>query len=611
MNTHAALSLRFCFAAIAIASPLLGSCRKHETNTRAPTAAVSPPVSSDNIQWTRAVPPPPLGGQGAKARAAADSFVRWAMSSTSAQKPLARSALSRVRTNEDVAQAFFEQAKQFRHSDPSRSLIALALLGEMKSPRGFELLTSFLALPRAKIARHAVQGTARTFVGTHARWDEQLAAKAIDGIAYLVAPEANASVLATVRSGDTQYLRTAAADAYIWNQHDSEKARSQIEAVARPAERWIRDRFRRYDEDTPQSLDGKIQAWIRKYPNFLPPKPKNSTGEQPRLHDTTPKISIHSDVAPTVKLASGRPNALALTTYPLKSSNWIASAQRPHSHCPPASINVWDNLYYHSHNWGGQPQSQDIWRSFIADNFSIVQGDWGNDGYPDLVNPQGPYFLMANSAFLITYAMTADPGFTFHDPRLDYFELAEGHGGRFKFDSYYGISTGDGSLYADFEASHSLSPDEIMTYCGMFDPTMDPASRAAILMHEAWHGWQLRYHWDVNTASGHLPISPPGLPAVFPPGNCKWESACDYYTLHRVSLFPPGQMEYSTPNPGPNQKMHMPYQVEVEFLCDLAQRHVPSFPVPLEMAAESQADYLVANVFLNPVPLGCGSRRPF
>jgi hypothetical protein len=626
MPPNPVLTLWFRFVVSATGFMIFTGCQKGETNEPIRTAAAMLPVASETIQWAPAVPPPSLLGSSAKAQEAAGHFVEWAMASRSAQKPAARAALNAVRTNRDVAEAFFEQAKEFRDRDPARSLVALALLGEMRSSEGFRLLTTFLGLPRANVETKAVHGIATTFVGTHARWHALLAAKAIDGVAYLASPESDAYILAAVRSGDTPHLRTAAADAYIWNHGDSEKARSQILRRSRPDERWIRDRFRRYDDETPQSFDAKILEWMRKYPNFVPPKTKPSSGDKPAARDTAVRrrsggaSGMGGDRREATRrregfaLVAAFESASANTQWPPRSvsAKWVTNTQRPLSHCPPMGFNSWDNLYLNSYNGATRgAQEQADWRTFIAEYFSIVQGDWGNDGFPDLVNPQRPYMMMANSAFLITYAMTSDPGFTFHDPRLDYFELAQGHGGRFKDDLFYAISTGDGSVDAQWEWQAGPSPDRVMTFCPMFDSGVDPASRAAMFLHEAWHGWQWRYHWQPNTWSGHLPIAPPDLPAGLPPGNCQVQWSCDYFTLHRVSLFPPGQMEYSTPNPGPDQKMHSPYQIEVEFLCDLAQRHVPSFPMALEMAARSQADYVAATTFLNPVPFGCGNRRPF
>src|SRR5262249_26530484 len=102
-----------------------------------------------------------------------------------------------------------------------------------------------------------------TFMGSSANWDGILAAKAIDGLAYLRTLDANRSVLTWVRKGDTRYLRSAAADAYIWNHGDREVSRLAVDSFLRLDERWLRDRFRRYADDKPEQFDLRVEEWFR------------------------------------------------------------------------------------------------------------------------------------------------------------------------------------------------------------------------------------------------------------------------------------------------------------------------------------------------------------
>jgi len=521
----------------------------------------------------------------------------------SSQKPLARDAISAVARNPEIVEALFEEAKDNRHKNPIRSFVALALLGEMRSPYGLKYLTAFLALPPTPTDRPtvAVNGIATSRYSPILIWDQHLTVKAIDGLAYLRTVGADKYVQDIISKGDTLYVRALAADAYIWNHKDSEEARKEVTVHVRPGESWIRDRFRRDDDDTVESYDSKVQQWMTKHPELLPPKPKPSSDpvksrhwyerEGPEEHKRKESSVDHESPAFEVAKFIG----------PL-----AVSASGPH--CPQAPTPL-DTALFNADGgatWGGY--GQDGMRTFIGDDFSIVGNNWGADGFPDLSNVSTPYGMMANSVMLITYGITTTTGFTFHDPFLDYFQLAQGRGGRFKDDIFYSIeSSSDPSLFSQWTWQAGPSPNVITNFCPQFDGLSDPVNRAAIFFHENWHGWQRRYHWSVDTRSGHLPIN---YNKDLPKGNCSNPDECDYYTLHKVSLFPPGQMEYSTTGP-PDQKMHMPWQVAAEFLCDLGQQPNPGLPMGLPMFAKNSSDQIVLQDFLNPVPLGCGNRRPF
>lgn len=599
LTSVTSIRMGFWFAITACVA-LLAGC--HGASV-VPTPATKGPAP-ESIHWSAPVPPPPLVDKILGARASVARFVSWAIEAKSSQKPIARDAVSAVARNPEIVEALFEEANDYRHKDPIRSLVALALLGEMRSPYGAKYLTAFLALPHAPIenAVTPASGIATTKHGPLPTWDQHLTARAVDGLAYLKTPEAYKQVLSTVHDGYTLYVRGLAADAYIWNHGDSEEARKEVDAHLRPGESWIRDRFRRDDDETGQSVDAKIQQWMTKHPELTPPMPKPSSNPMKIRHWYERRESEkHEDKESLLGHSNG---ATAVQRF----GPATVSASGPH--CGPPIGSGIDTAYFNSiggATWGGIQAPP--WPSIVANTFSQVGGDWGADGYPNLSTMTTPYALMANSDFLIMFALTTDTGFTFHDPQLDYFQLAQGHGGRFKDDIFYNIASSSSSGYfAQWSWQAGPSPNIVTMFCPEFANSYDVANRAADFMHESWHGWQWRYHWSVNTATGHLPIDNDPLQ---PKGNCSAVDACDYFFLHKVSLYPPGQMEYSTPNRQDGPKMHMPYQVAVEFLCDFAQRHVNGVPLAVEMAARAGSDLMVMQNFLNPVPLGCGNRRPF
>lgn len=588
--------LRLKRIAMIVVAFLLTSC-DNAPPTRTPAAA----QPQQSIQWSAPVPPPPLVDKTSSASVSVDRFISWAIEAKNSQKPIAREALKAAARNSEIAKALFEKAVEYRHKDPVRSFFALALLGEMRSPSGLKYLTAFLAMPSTPISQLVgPEGSiATTAVSPSSDWEQHLVAKATDGLAYMKAAEADAHIFTTMNAGNTLYLRAMAVDAYLWNHQDSEEAQKQVDKYVRPEEAWMRDRFRRDDDDTGESFDAKVQQWVTKHPQLMPP-PLKPSSNPPKKRPWYKRFWFRGDDEEKSSLSTRAGTA----SFAQQLVSMKVSANAPQ--CPQVATPI-DVALFNADGgatWGGYGQAG--WRDFIAQDFSVTGDDWGGDGWPDLGNVITPYGMMANSDMLITYGLNTATGFTFHDPYLDYFQLAEGHGGRFKDDIFHTINTGNGTLIARWVWEAGPSPNIIIDYCGQF--TADPTSRAATFMHESWHGWQWRYHWSINPdGSGHLPIdSNPSLPK----GNCIINNGCDYYTLHKVSLFPPGQLEYSTTGP-PNQKMHSPNQVAAEFLCDLAQRPNPGLPLSVIAAAQNNSNILVQQRFLNPVPLGCSNRRPF
>ena len=91
--------------------------------------------------------PPPLTARGEAARGAVAAFIDWAGASLPEEHEDGRKALAAARENPDVVKAFTEEIAKAQKSDHSRALLALALLGEMRSPAAEEFLRQFVNQP--------------------------------------------------------------------------------------------------------------------------------------------------------------------------------------------------------------------------------------------------------------------------------------------------------------------------------------------------------------------------------------------------------------------------------------------------------------------------------
>ena len=106
-----------------------------------------------------------------------------------------------AQNNDDVVQALYDELISAQKNDHSRALLVLAILGEMRNPRGEGLLRTFVRLPLpekgTEVAGEIVEQTALAM----------LQAKAIDGLAYQHTPSGDNEVLRTIAEHSSRIVR--------------------------------------------------------------------------------------------------------------------------------------------------------------------------------------------------------------------------------------------------------------------------------------------------------------------------------------------------------------------------------------------------------------------
>jgi hypothetical protein len=213
---------------------------------------------------------PPRLDSSAPERTASD-LIAWASASTVGERESVRKAISEIGRSEAVVRALCDQAFASRTKDHSRTLIALALIGETRSETAERCLTEFVRLP-FPMTGHEVHGEIieQTALGT-------LQAKAVDGLAYRMTASADAEVLRLAREHPSRIVRAEAISAYLWNRGDSAEAKAALAGVVRPDEKIFLDRVRRVSGDTAASFNAKLRAFLRQHPELQPPQPERST----------------------------------------------------------------------------------------------------------------------------------------------------------------------------------------------------------------------------------------------------------------------------------------------------------------------------------------------
>jgi hypothetical protein len=212
-------------------------------------------------------PAPALAGQGEAARASAAAFLGWASASGKGRREEVRQALAAARENAAVASAFCQQAQAVAERDLPQAVMALALLGEMRSPHSLACLKGFLDRPLP------TQGTMVEGEIQEKKALEILQVKAIEGLAYLRTAEADALVLKAIGGHPSRVVRAEAIAAYLWNHGGSSEARQALRKQVRPGEEVFIDRPLRSAEQSPEEYDHQLDAYLKAHPELQPPPP--------------------------------------------------------------------------------------------------------------------------------------------------------------------------------------------------------------------------------------------------------------------------------------------------------------------------------------------------
>ncbi len=272
---------------------------------------------------------------------------------------------------------------------------------------------------------------------------------------------------------------------------------------------------------------------------------------------------------------------------------FFGTAPDAHAVCNQTGANTADNSLFTLH---GCWQDFFLWQYRAYD---MKEDDWGDRGWSDACNIDFEYTKHWNAAYLVTYGLADDNGFSFHGT-TDYRQLGE-----FPTNDYHDWLrhvASDASGFGSFTPT-VFGPNLLATHCPLYDPgatspNSNPGSRAGDFMHEGWHGWLDKYDWDNGDFGGHRAAQ----------GNCTAANFCDYFYFHGIGDFAFGELWKTD---GTAEFFHSPNQIQVEFLCDVADFPQPWIPASVRQSAAADANTRAAQRFINGPGYTCGSPRPW
>ncbi len=249
---------------------------------------------------------------------------------------------------------------------------------------------------------------------------------------------------------------------------------------------------------------------------------------------------------------------------------------------------------------------QDLWNTHGCWNdyflwsykaYKMRRSDFIERGWNDACNINKEFAKHWNASYLITYGLADNNEFSFHGTG-DYRGVAEARSSSYHSSFYHDVDDGTSPL-GKF-VYNPFTTNEIVTLCGLYTATFggaNPAARAGVFMHEGWHGWLSKYDWSNGSCSGHH---------CGPTGNCT-KSNCDYFYFHGIGAFAFGQLWKGDPP----EFFHTPYQLQVEFLCDVSDYPQSWVPASVRLAAQAHANARAADRFINGPGYFCGAARPW
>ena len=203
-------------------------------------------------------------------------FIAWASRAPVSRREEIRRRVSTMARNNSIAQAMISEFKKSELKDHSRSIVILALLGEMRNGVGAKFLSKFIWEPLPK------DGIIMKESGVSSQYynKELLQVQAVTGLSYMRTGATDKVVLRAASSHPSPAVRAEAVSTFLWNHKSSNKAREILRRAVRKGEEKLIDRPVRTHKMTAAQFNAQLDAYLRKYPELAPPAPVKAKGQK-------------------------------------------------------------------------------------------------------------------------------------------------------------------------------------------------------------------------------------------------------------------------------------------------------------------------------------------
>jgi hypothetical protein len=211
-----------------------------------------------------------------------DDFIAWAGRSNDQDRELVRAYLLRAAPADWSIELLYEKFQKARAANFDGALVVLSLLGELRNPKSIGIFQRIIWEQPAADERLEDGGlTARDT-------QEMLQSKAVEGLAYIQSIESLGAALEVAAKHPGQAVRSAAADAFLFNAGDSDDARARLLKALAPDERYMADRARKSADVSVDEFNKRLALFYERHPELIAEPPGEPTAPAPDAPDKDP-----------------------------------------------------------------------------------------------------------------------------------------------------------------------------------------------------------------------------------------------------------------------------------------------------------------------------------
>lgn len=184
-------------------------------------------------------------------------------------------AVTGLRRQPGAVEAIARHYQQLPVEAFEQRLAVIGILGEMRRPDSLSRLREVVWAPLPPGGSIAEGLVPRDL-------EEMIQAKAVQGLAYLATPPADAEVLEVIANHEALHVRVSAIDAYMWNHGDSRMAADELYQLLPPELHPFVERPRFHRDMDPEQFTRRLEAWRERWkPQPPTPLPANPQGGEP------------------------------------------------------------------------------------------------------------------------------------------------------------------------------------------------------------------------------------------------------------------------------------------------------------------------------------------
>lgn len=201
-----------------------------------------------------------------------DEFLNWLAFVPVADVDVIRKRIADAREEDGLFETLDKELWSLPVSDVGRHRLLLSTIGELKYPNAVQSLVKFIWYDGQITTRGHLEPNHEP-CSFESDGDEMLQARATEMLSHLGSREAIEATLDIAAKHNSDLVRAAAIDAFMFNAGDGKEPAGQLEKIVRQEDLW-RIGLPRLTADTdPAEFEKSVLAFYNRYPEERPPAP--------------------------------------------------------------------------------------------------------------------------------------------------------------------------------------------------------------------------------------------------------------------------------------------------------------------------------------------------